>query len=292
MTYLPEFLSGLYRALCMFYIFYILCLILIDYNVVPQNNLFWILALLFILIGIFCLVVMINIKNTKYNSNLTNSILRDTISLLNLTPDDCIKIQYSRLNEYYKTIIQFSKAILQNYFIRSSLKGESKGFNFIVNMNKVYEDFITTIIEEIVQEEPEFKEYIVERQEMFDSLVKEKKIITRPDIILRKRGPKDEYPIIIDTKYKRDTSHADLYQIMAYALAIPTSKICCLIYPESETITEQLMTLETEKFGNTRPEIKIYNLNVDLNIDENVDFNFYIDKVKSDLKNKLNVFLI
>ena len=235
-------------------------------------------------------LIRFNEKTKKELLKYTN-LLKDTISLLNLIPEDCSKVQYSRLNDYYRAVIQFSRAILQNYFIRSSTTGQSRGFNFIVNMNKVYEDFVTTIIEEIVKEEEEFKDYIVSRQEIFDSLVKERKIITRPDIILRKKGPKDEYPLIIDTKYKKDTSNADLYQIIAYALAIPSSKACCLIYPENEKIAENVLTIDPEKFGYIRPDIKIHYLNVDLNIDENVNFNCYIKKVKNDLKNKLLIFL-
>ena len=230
-------------------------------------------------------------EKTKKELLRYENLLKDTISLVNLVPEDCNKIQYSRLNEYYNTIIQFSKVILQNYFIRSSLKGESRGFNFIVNMNKVYEDFISTIIEEIVVEEEELKEFIVERQEIFNSLVKERKIITRPDIILRKKGPKDDYPIIIDTKYKLDRSNADYYQVIAYALAIPTAKACFLIYPESEKNLEDILTIDTFDLENKRPEIKIYSINIDIDINENVIFDEYISKIKKILKEKLIRFL-
>lgn len=230
-------------------------------------------------------------EKTKKELLRYENLLKDTISLVNLVPEDCNKIQYSRLNEYYNTIIQFSKVILQNYFIRSSLKGESRGFNFIVNMNKVYEDFISTIIEEIVVEEEELKEFIVERQEIFNNLVKERKIITRPDIILRKKGPKDDYPIIIDTKYKMDRSNADYYQVIAYALAIPTAKACFLIYPESEKNLEDILTIDTFDLENKRPEIKIYSINIDIDINENVVFGEYIRKIKKILKEKLVRFL-
>jgi 5-methylcytosine-specific restriction endonuclease McrBC regulatory subunit McrC len=64
-------------------------------------------------------------------------------------------------------------------------KGKSRGFNFIVNMNKVYEEFITEIIEELINTCPEFNEFEIEKQPKFDKLVEEKSIITKPDIVLR-----------------------------------------------------------------------------------------------------------
>jgi len=105
-----------------------------------------------------------------------NNILKETVSLVSMLPEDCSRIHFNRLNEHYKTIIQFSKVILQNYFIRSTRIGGSKGFNFIVNMNKVYENFITTLTEEVISENKEFADYSVESQERFNSLVKEKRL--------------------------------------------------------------------------------------------------------------------
>lgn len=111
-------------------------------------------------------------------------ILKDIVDLVNVSPVDCDNVCFSRLNDYYSAIIQFSKLILEEKFIRSVYKGESRGFNFIVNMNKVYEDFITEMVKEVVKEG--FPEYSVASQKSFSSLVNEGKILTRPDIVLKK----------------------------------------------------------------------------------------------------------
>jgi 5-methylcytosine-specific restriction enzyme subunit McrC len=221
-------------------------------------------------------------RDLIYYSNL----LRNEVSLINVLPNDCDLIQYNRLNDYYETIIQFSKVILQNYFIRTSYVGASKGFNFIVNMNRVYEDFITELVKELVEEELEFNDFIVERQERFNTLVKEKKIITRPDIILRKKVS-DEYPIIIDAKYKRQEQNADYYQVIAYALAIPSAKACFLVYPSDEIIESEPLTLDPGTFGNARDEVKLHAVKVDLLLEEDLKFREYIRGVKDQLKRKL-----
>lgn len=215
-------------------------------------------------------------------------LLREKVSLVDVSPEDCNRIQLNRLNEHYETIIQLSKVVLQSHFIRYIHKGASKGFNFIVNMNKVYEDFITTIIEEIVDEEEVFSGFIVEDQKRFDSLVKEQKIGVRPDIILRKKDS-DECPFIIDAKYKRQENNADFYQMIAYALAIPTAKSCCLIYPSEADIDTETLTIDTESFGNKRENIPLHICKINLFWDKNVEFKDYIREIKNEVKSKLLV---
>jgi len=96
-------------------------------------------------------------------------------------------------------------------------------------MNKVYQDFMTEIIQEIVTEDPDFKGYQIEKQSRFNSLVKEGKIRIIPDIVVKTVN--EEYPLIIDAKYKRDKSNADYYQIIAYSLALPNCKSFFLSTP-------------------------------------------------------------
>lgn len=220
-----------------------------------------------------------------------SNLLKENISLVNVIPEDCNKVQYSRLNDYYKTIIQFSKVILQNYFIRSKFKGAAKGFNFIVNMNKVFEDFISTIIEDILKSDKDFKFYRVETQRKFNSLVKEKSIGTRPDIILGIKDKPNTYPYIIDTKYKKDVSNADYFQIIAYALEIPDSKACALIYPIYENVEDTVLTLNTESFGKNREDIKLYTIKINLFLGEDLSFEEYILKIKGEVKEKLLKFV-
>ncbi len=212
-----------------------------------------------------------------------SNMMKEEVTLDNVMPEDCDKVQYSRLNDYYEPIIQFSKVILQDYFIRSVHKGRSRGFNFIVNMNQVYEDFITEMISEVVEEDQRFDGYVVESQEKFDSLVKEKKVITKPDILLRRRNTK-EYASIIDAKYKRQENNADYYQVIAYALAIPKAESCCLVYPAGEKIEDTVLTVDTSPFQKPGREIKIHAIKINLFWDQASDFKSYIRKIKEELK--------
>ena len=156
-------------------------------------------------------------------------------------------------------------------------------------MNKVYEDFITEMIEELVEEDSSFQDLIVEKQQKFDSLVREnRRLITRPDVILRSKET-DKYPLIIDAKYKRQENNADFYQVIAYALAIPTAKACCLIYPSDVDIDQDVLTLDPDKFGGDRGEIKLHIIKINLHWDDKLEFNDFVSKIKNDIRDKLYV---
>jgi 5-methylcytosine-specific restriction endonuclease McrBC regulatory subunit McrC len=220
--------------------------------------------------------------------------LRELASLINVVPEDCDRIQYSKLNEYYEPIISLAKVILRFHFIRSTQEGMSKGFSFIVNMNKVYEDFITEIVEEVINEDDKFNDYQVEKQARFDRLVQEKKLITKPDIILRRKNAKDDFPLIIDAKYKRQPSNADYYQVIAYALALPTAKACCLIYPEDEEIEDSVLTLDTSPFVDPGRKVKLHAIQVNLgfnNPKEPDSFSKYIENIKGQMREKIQTVL-
>lgn len=235
----------------------------------------------------------------KFNKIIKNelrrfeTILKDFISLVKVNPSECNLVRFNRINQHYEDIMTLSKVILEERFIRSIHKGESRGFNFIVNMNRVYEDFITEIVEEIIDQDSEFKEFEIERQPRFNNLVRERTIITKPDIVIR-RGHRT-YPFIIDTKYKREDSNADYYQVIAYSLALRDSKACCLIYPESEKskISSQPLTLVRDIAAESPEEVKLLARTVDLYLaeDEDLAYNDYIEGIKSQLRRILLEFI-
>jgi 5-methylcytosine-specific restriction enzyme subunit McrC len=232
-------------------------------------------------------------KSIKNELRRFETILKDFISLVDVSPQECNQVRFTRINQYYEDIMKLSKLILEERFIRSVHKGESRGFNFIVNMNKVYEDFITEITEETIKEEPAFSAYEIEKQPSFNRLVKERMIITKPDIVIRK-GLK-EYPFIIDTKYKREDSNIDYYQVIAYSLALRNSKACCLIYPESEKyrISKESLTLIRDLASEIPDEVKLVARTVDLYLSDERDlgYNKYINGIKGQISRILLDFI-
>jgi len=237
----------------------------------------------------------------RFNDKIKQDLIRyrqrmlDIITLDAVEPDVCDRVQLNRLNEHYATILKFAKVILRNHFVRSTAAGESIGFNFIVNMNKVYEDFLTAMIEELIEEDNELnKEYEVEKQKMFDNLVEEKNLKLKPDVIIKKRNVPNEYPLIIDAKYKINDPNSDYYQVIAYGLALKSSKSCCLIYPKSEKVKNEKLTLRGDIDSLKPREIKLYAIDINLDIanesgeeEQEIDFATYVKNIKNVLKPKL-----
>jgi 5-methylcytosine-specific restriction enzyme subunit McrC len=224
-------------------------------------------------------------ERTRAELKKYQAILKDKITLTKVNTEEIYSIRFNRINEYYERIIKLSLLILEERFIKSTDKGESMGFNFIVNMNKVYQDFITEMFLEVI-DEPTFKVLTVEKQHSFNSLVKERNIITRPDIIIRKNQA--EYPIIIDTKYKKEDTSADYYQVIAYSLAIKTSKVCCLVYPQAESsqIEQQVLTLTRDPTQTESSVVKIYTKIIDLSLNNQVDLSYeeYVNGIKRQIR--------
>lgn len=218
-------------------------------------------------------------EDLKYDLLRLEQILKEEVSLnVGLSARDCELVTYSRLNQHYKPIIDFSQLIFEEHFIRSVYKGKSKGFNFIVNMWQVYEDFITEMIKEVV--ETHFRDYIVVPQMRFNTLVKEKTIFTKPDIILQNKIT-NEYELIIDAKYKTEEKESDFYQMIAYSLAIPLCKKCCLIYPESKKITGSKYTVVKDLLNEKSPTIELHTRSISLFGEEKEDFKSFIDRIKN-----------
>jgi len=224
----------------------------------------------------------------RFNENLkadlirNEYILKDFVELVDVSPSDCDKIHFCRLNEHYSAIIQFSKLILEESFIRSVYKGGSRGFNFIVNMNRVYEDFITEMVGEVIKDS--FKDLVVLKQAELRTLDKAGKLRIKPDILLKRRTV-EEYPLIIDAKYKKEDNNADFYQVIAYGLAIPSAKKCCLIYPQTEKDIEKQLTVERNITKPGTGVIKLYSKTIDLHLNENLEFHEFIHETKNQIKN-------
>jgi len=161
------------------------------------------------------------------------SLLKEEITLCEVTTLDCDKIQFNRLNNYYKNIIAICKIILRNSFIFSYKVDKVIGFNFLVNMEKLYEDFLTAMFEEVTDEKFKDKNVELLSQYMKKALLEDKNgkeiLPLRPDIIIKT----PDKTIIIDAKYKKSPNNANFYQLISYVLGFDSEK-GVLIFPKNE----------------------------------------------------------
>lgn len=226
----------------------------------------------------------------RFNEKLRNELLdkeyflRDWISFIDVSPDDCDQVEYNRINEGYETIINLSKLILSERYIRSTERGESVGFNFIVNMNKVFEDFITELIKEILNEDNQFANYRAMGQYSLNTLDEEGRLTIRPDLVIIEKNS-GKHKLILDTKYKTNDSNNDYYQLIAYSLAMPDAEECCLVYP-SDFIKEDILLVNRDLLKPSK-KITVDVKGINLYIDENLGYKEYVLKMKQQIKDKI-----
>jgi 5-methylcytosine-specific restriction enzyme subunit McrC len=208
-----------------------------------------------------------------------NQLLQEVTLDPGLGSIDCDMVRLDRLNERYSDILHLARLILEQSFINSTADGSVSGFNFLVDMNKLYEHFVTEIIRQIVNEH--YPEFTVRAQYSLKDLDRQGKLTTKPDIVLMRNG---KVQVIIDAKYKFDLTNTDAYQMIAYSLAMPNSRISCLIYPREinsrELDLDIWRNLDREESG-TYP---LWTRFIDLAMRQGETYSSYITRVKRNLE--------
>lgn len=122
----------------------------------------------------------------------------------------------SRLNAHYQPALRLAQWILEATSWAHAA-GASSGSTFLLNVAKVYEDFVGSVLRATLQPEG----FEVDLQVSDWRLDTGGKIRMRPDIVISRRG---RVVAVADTKYKvwgeNDGSppNADVYQALAYAV--------------------------------------------------------------------------
>lgn len=120
----------------------------------------------------------------------------------------------TRLNAHYSGALGLATLILQSTSVTTS-RGEIEAAAFVFDMNKVFEDFLSTALRTAL----EHHGGIVELQNNQTYLDEDKNLVLKPDIIWRHQG---RWRAVIDAKYKALASsipNADAYQMLAYCTA-------------------------------------------------------------------------
>lgn len=122
----------------------------------------------------------------------------------------------SRLNAHYQPALRLARWVLEATSWAHA-EGASSGSAFLLNVAKVYEDFVGRVLQATLRPEG----YDVDLQVSDWRLDTEGKILMRPDIVISRHG---RVVAVADTKYKvwgaNDGSppNADVYQALAYAV--------------------------------------------------------------------------
>ena len=137
------------------------------------------------------------------------------------------RFTYHRLNDDYQPIHRLCRLFIEG----ASLSEEAGPFNFrafLVDMNRLFETFIT----EVLRESAPMGMDVRPQSQLF--LGMEKKVEMRPDLIVEAEG---QTVLVADCKYKRlepdQFRHHDVYQLLGYCTASDVTR-GLLIYPAHE----------------------------------------------------------
>ncbi len=132
-------------------------------------------------------------------------------------PRSIPEIRYTRLNQHYRPAVELARRILRSdsYELRH---GAVRGTSFLVDMNRVFEDFVVVALREALGVSGcSFPQGASGRRLYLDS---ERKVSLEPDISWWEG---ERCAFVGDVKYKTlpgsGVIHPDLYQLLSYVIA-------------------------------------------------------------------------
>jgi len=176
--------------------------------------------------------------------------LFEEVGDLDYAPRDVPSLSFNRLNEPWRSAAILSQLVLRADSVRDDT-GSVEGVSFTVEMNKLFERFVERVVDEEARRQG--WQLAPQRIRHLTDLV-----AMRPDLILRRA---DVDCAVGDAKYKHleiaDWPHADLYQLLAYCVALGLPR-GLLIYAEvgtdrTETVREAGTELEIISVDLARP---------------------------------------
>lgn len=143
--------------------------------------------------------------------------LLERVQLVHYSRGAIPKVLYNRSNEHYRAAVELARLILGSSSFELK-QGDVEATTFLIDMNKVFEDFVVTALRDSLQlDDRSFPQGSRRRDLRLD---RDHRVRLRPDISWWDVG---RCVFVGDVKYKRihvaGYHHADLYQLLAYTIA-------------------------------------------------------------------------
>jgi 5-methylcytosine-specific restriction enzyme subunit McrC len=138
----------------------------------------------------------------------------------------------TRLNDRYAPALTLAELVLRAASTGAE-REETKGTTFVFDMNKVFEEFVSTALAESLRR----RNHGGELHEQVTDVSLSEKIRLKPDLVWQRNGG---WAAVLDVKYKRLASesfpNADAFQMLAYSLAygLPEGRLVYAKMPGQE----------------------------------------------------------
>ncbi|MDE0189231.1 MAG: hypothetical protein OXN80_09045 [bacterium] len=130
-------------------------------------------------------------------------------------PESIDRIGFNRLNDHYQPTLRLARLLLENLTLKDD-PGETQATSFMVDMNLLFERYVTNRLEEALRSRLEVKDQYGTHLDWAG------RVHIRPDLVFSRRG---DVTFVADLKYRVvgnrwGSMTSDLYQILAYATAL------------------------------------------------------------------------
>jgi 5-methylcytosine-specific restriction enzyme subunit McrC len=151
------------------------------------------------------------------------------------------KVTLTRTNDHYRQALNLSYLLLDGVTVSNVLRpGSIGGFSFMLNMPRLFEDFVSCLMERtFVASDIRVERQAVDRSVLWNPDLHRPFGHVRPDVMLIGEGGRLRLPV--DAKYKgysgQKLQPADIYQSTIYALALArvvlpeATPTCVLLHP-------------------------------------------------------------
>ena len=128
---------------------------------------------------------------------------------------DSDRVTFTRLNEHYKPALRLARLVLANLTLQDAV-GETQASSFMLDMNELFERFVTERLRRALRERLDVKD------QHRDRLDERGTVAIKPDLLFRAAGSPR---FVADIKYKLTDDaaggrHPDYYQLLAYTTAL------------------------------------------------------------------------
>ena len=166
----------------------------------------------------------------------------EQVSLVEFGANDLPETNFGRLNEHYRGVLGLARLILRHSAFASD-RGSVRASGFLVNMNDLFQEFLTVALREELGVSPNTL-----RSDHVITLDEDGRAELKPDLSWWEDGT---CSFVGDAKYKNLTGKkrvpgADLYQLLAYVTALDLGG-GILIYAQGEADTASYRVKHTDK---------------------------------------------
>jgi 5-methylcytosine-specific restriction enzyme subunit McrC len=181
-----------------------------------------------VLASIRVLITLVSDDDLRSQLRVQERQLREFVSVEPVQPATVRRIELSRLNDHYTTLLELATLVLEREFFEDIRAGTQRSLALFVNMNTVFERIVERGFRAIAQEQEGLR---VDGQASIPNLVDGPHSVSmRPDVLVRTAG--GEPILVADAKWKTNhesPSSSDVYQLTSYILSLEVPGV--LVYP-------------------------------------------------------------